>query len=713
MEQNAINANLRVLMLEDTPSDAELEAHELRKGGLLFLLKRVETREAFVQALEEFRPDIVLSDYNLPGFDGMGALEILRSDYPEVPAIMVTGALSDVEAVELIRAGAKDYVLKDRLARLVPAIQQALEAKESERSRRAIERALIESEAKFRGLVETTNDWIWEIDEHGVFTYVSPQIEDLLGYSPKEVLGKKHLDLTMKTGDKARGRFETMVAEKRPIRLLENILRHKNGQDVFVETNGNPIFDSQDFFRGYRGIDRDISKRKKAEGQIVHLSFHDALTDLPNRRTFKRKIEKAVDSLWISPGRFAVGILDLDGFKEVNDRLGHPAGDTLLVQVAKRLGETLRSTDTLARLGGDEFGLLLPEIENEDVFFDRLVKILQDPFEIEGEPVIISGSFGVTFSPPDMPNADLLLAHADLALYRVKNRGRNGWAPFQVEMEKALELRHRIRTEFERALSKDELLLHYQPQVNMTTGEVVGVEALVRWNHPERGLLLPSDFIDIVEKSDLIAPLGNFVLEESLSQQRRWKEGGLNLRVSVNIGARHFLSDSFQEDLERVVAERDSRPMPLEIEVTETETLKDLSQAQMVIEKCRALGIAVSLDDFGTGQASLTSLQNLSVGEIKIDQGFALKIRISPKSRAIVSSLVVVGRMMEIDVIVEGVETEEDGRSLIGMGCELAQGYGIARPMPAEEIPGWIATWKPFESWTGKYSGKTGLRVVT
>ncbi|MHB8370330.1 MAG: PAS domain-containing protein, partial [Leptospirales bacterium] len=306
MERSPIDRILRVLMLEDTPSDAELEERELRKGGIPFILKRVETREAFVSALKEFEPDIVLSDYTLPGFDGMGALEILRNEFPEVPAIMVTGALSDVEAVGLIHAGAKDYVLKDRLARLVPAIRQALERKESERARREAEKALVESEAKFRGLVESSSDWIWETDERGVFTYASPQVRDLLGYSPEEVLGKKPRDLMAKAG--SRGRLETLLAERQPVRLVENVLRHRDGQDVFVETSGNPVFDSQGFFRGYRGIDRDISKRKKAEDRIVHLAFHDPLTDLPNRRTFKRRIEEAVDRLWKGPERFAVGI---------------------------------------------------------------------------------------------------------------------------------------------------------------------------------------------------------------------------------------------------------------------------------------------------------------------------------------------------------------------------------------------------------------------
>jgi len=555
---------------------------------------------------------------------------------------------------------------------------------------------------RYQRIFESAAEGILIADADKAIIDVNPAFSYVTGYSREEVLGRnpRILHSGRQTEEFYRAMWKSI--ETRGSWEGEILNRRKSGEIYCEHLEINSLV-QDGHVTHYVGIFSDITRRKEDEERLVHLAFHDTLTDLPNRRTFKLKIEETLARASRNPGcRFAVGILDLDGFKEVNDRLGHPAGDDLLVQVSGRLKSVFRETDTLSRLGGDEFGLLLPEIENEEAFFDRIMKTLREPFGIGSEQVTISGSLGATFFPPDRPDADLLLSHADLALYRVKTRGRNGWAPFQQEMEEAIELRHLVLTEFERALSKGELLLHYQPQVKMTTGEVVGVEALVRWNHPERGLLLPSEFIDVVEKSELIASLGHFVLKDALAQQKRWKEEGLNLRISVNIGARHFLSESFQEDLERVAACHGSCPMTLELEVTETEALKDLSQAQAVIEKCRILGVAVSLDDFGTGQASLTSLQNLSVGEIKIDQGFALKVRTSQKDRAIVSSLVVVGRLMEIDVMVEGVETEEDGRALIDMGCELAQGYGIARPMPAEAIPEWIATWKPFESWTRK-----------
>jgi len=261
-----MNRELRVLMLEDTPSDAELAERELRKSGIVFTAMRVETRDAFIRALQEFHPDIILSDYNLPNFNGMAALEIVRRDFAEVPVIMVTGALSDIEAVELIHAGAKDYVLKDRLARLAPAVQRALAGERSARARKAAEKALQESEAKFRALVESTSDWIWEINERAAYTYASPQVLDLLGYSVEEVIGKTPFDLMPpEQAEQMKARFDAIMAEKKPFRLLENISLHKDGRVVFLETSGAPMFDTQGVFRGYRGIDRDITERKEAE----------------------------------------------------------------------------------------------------------------------------------------------------------------------------------------------------------------------------------------------------------------------------------------------------------------------------------------------------------------------------------------------------------------------------------------------------------------
>jgi diguanylate cyclase (GGDEF)-like protein/PAS domain S-box-containing protein len=552
---------------------------------------------------------------------------------------------------------------------------------------------------------------LFEIAEEGIvitgedrkIVDVNPAYSLITGYSRDEVLGSD--PRILHSGQQTEEFYRSMWKAIDTCGSWKGEIwnRRKSGE-IYCEYLEMNVLLQDGHVTHYIGVFSDITKRKEDDERLVHMAFHDALTGLPSRRFFIERIEEAVARLGRNLQlRFAVGILDLAGFKEVNDRLGHSAGDDILAQVSRRLQDIFRETDILARLGGDEFGLLVSEIEDEEAFFARIMKTLSDPFEVEGEWVTIYGSLGVTFCPPDQGDVSHLLSHADLALYQVKNRGGGGWAPFQQKMEETIKLRHRLRFEFERALSNGELVLHYQPQVNMTTGQVVGVESLVRWNHPDQGFLLPSAFIDVVEKSELIAPLGRFVMQEALSQQTRWKQGGLALPISVNIGAHHFLSGSFHDDLESALARHDgSHPATIEIEVTETEALRDLSHAQRVIEQCHGLDIMVSLDDFGTGQASLAVLQNLSVGEIKIDQGFVRGIAESQKKQAIASGLIAIGRIMQLKVVVEGIETEEEGLFMIRMGCELAQGYSIAKPMPAEAIPEWITLWKPFESWTLK-----------
>ena len=555
---------------------------------------------------------------------------------------------------------------------------------------------------RYRHIFENAKEGILLTDENRNIVDVNPAFTATTGYSRDEAVG--HNPNILRSGRQDRRFYESMWAAIDGDGFWEGeIWNRKKSGELYCEWLGISVLKKDEKIVGYLGIFSDITRRRAAEDQIMYLAFHDALTGLPNLRSFRERVGKVIGKRSREPDlRFAVGILDLDGFKEVNDRMGHSAGDELLVQVSLRIKEIVPSNDMLARLGGDEFGLLLVGPDLEDVTFDRIVSALSEPFEIGGELVEISGSLGVTFSPPDRGDVDPLLSHADLALSRVKNREGNGWIPFQEEMEEALENRHRIKNELVRALSEKELVLYYQPQVDMVSGVVMGVEALVRWNHPERGLLFPDAFINVAERSDLISSLGRSVMEEALAQQERWKTGGLDLRVSVNIGARHFLSNNFLSDLETALSRHRRNgicPVTLEIEMTETEALKDLSKAQKIIKECMEAGIMVSLDDFGTGQASLISLQRLSVGEIKIDKGFVGKIQYSDKDRAIVSSLVVAGRMMGIDVVAEGIETEEDGLLLIGMGCRVAQGYAIAKPMPGEAVPAWVAGWTPFESW--------------
>ena len=583
------------------------------------------------------------------------------------------------------------------------------------------EQARLKSEERLSILIENLPEAIFFKDGEGRWETVNPSGLRLFGLEEQsEWIGKTDSEICSGSSRMApiiKGciRSDALAWESGKATKEIEVFSDSDGNMVILDVAKVPLFHPDGSRKGLVISAQDITERKRNEERIEHMAAHDALTDLPNRRVFIERIGQMLHRSGREHERFAVGILDLDGFKVVNDRLGHQKGDELLVQVGKRLGSLLRKTDTLARLGGDEFGLLLTDLghgKTPSDLFSKIVQALLDPFEVghgSGEIVWISGSLGLTLCPPDHGDATSLIAHADMALYRAKDLGRNGWAIFESEMAHSLQLQHQILTEFGQALRNGELCLYYQPQVNMETGQVVGVEALVRWNHPERGLLTPESFIGVVEKSELIAAMGRWVLESALIQQKEWERIGIHLRISVNIGARHFLSDGFVEDLAQILLRQERTEQPrIEIEVTETEALRDLERARKTIDLCRGLGVSVSLDDFGTGQASLTSLQQLDIKEVKIDKCFVHRIMASQKDLAIVFSLSVAARMMLIDVVAEGVETEEEGALLILIGCTVAQGFGIARPMLPSMIPDWQKKWKPFSSWKSQTTRNMG-----
>ena len=557
---------------------------------------------------------------------------------------------------------------------------------------------------RYRLIFERAQEGIVITDRNLSIIDINPSFTRVTGYARGEILGKT--PALLKSGRQTTSFYERMWESlARSGHWEGEIWDRKKSGEIYCEWLSISSIETDGAISHYLGIFSDITEHMKDKERILHLATHDVLTDLPNRRIFKERIEEACRSHQRTGNRFAVGILDLDGFKSVNDRLGHQCGDTLLVKVAERLLNALRETDMLARLGGDEFGLLLTNLSAADSdlpdFFSRIVDALHAPFDLEveeGEGLSITGSLGLTLCPPEEPLPEVLLSHADLALYRGKERGKDRWFLFESQMSDSLEDQHRIHREFEQALSRREIVLHYQPQVGLEDGTILGVEALARWNHPEKGLLFPDSFIDIVEKTPLVMRLGRLVLELALEQKRQWHEAGLDLRISVNVGALHFLSGSFGQDIEELLRTHfpgGDFPGGLVIEITERELFRDLSLAQKVAEFCHERGILLSLDDFGTGQASLTALQKLPVREIKIDRGFVQRIHQGEKDRAIVASLLATGQMMKIDVVAEGVETQEDGSSLISMGCRWAQGFGIARPMPPSDLPGWIRGWSP------------------
>ncbi|MHB8265484.1 MAG: EAL domain-containing protein [Acidithiobacillus ferrivorans] len=431
-------------------------------------------------------------------------------------------------------------------------------------------------------------------------------------------------------------------------------------------------------------------------GEMVLLlrnqSLRDPMTSLPNRTLFQDRLENARVQTLRNGCLLGVAILDLDGFKQVNDRLGHAAGDQLLLAVVQRLQGHLRAGDTLARMGGDEFGLILPGLDSVDsleALCDRLLASIREPLDIQGEAISVSGSIGVTLYPLDDSDAGTLVQHADMALYAAKDAGRDQFHLHTLALDEAVQVEVGMRAILEQALREDRLLLHYQPIVS-SGGTIWGVEALIRLQHPEKGLLPPAAFFSALDHPRLARPIGRFVLETALSQWETWHREGLALRVSVNISTRHLLDTRFLDDLQEALARHPGLPPEhLAIEITESAPLTDMAGAQMLLRACNRLGVCVALDDFGTGNASLTYLQQLHAQAIKIDQSFVREMINDPNDLAIVAAVITASRMLGLKVIAEGVETAEHATLLIKMGCSHLQGYYFSKPLPPEDIPVW------------------------
>ena len=561
---------------------------------------------------------------------------------------------------------------------------------------------------RYARIFEHTGEGIMVTDCNHLIVDVNPAFSRITGFSREEALGQN--PRILRSGRQDPDFYEAMWEAISRDGCWEGEIwnRKRNGEaycewlSIFALTEAGKV-------THYIGIFSDISHRKAGEMRIAYLATHDILTGTPNRGLFRERLDAAWEEARKTGRNFALGILDLDYFKEVNDNLGHAAGDRLLTQVTRRLERVLKSSDTLARLGGDEFGLLLGEASPEILprLCGRLLSVLREPFDLgpaTPSTIRISGSLGIVLSPDDPSDPETLLAHADLALYRAKGRGRDAWALFEPAMEERAREAQTIREEFSRALASGELVLHYQPQVDLHSGRIAGVEALVRWNHPVRGLLPPAAFIDVVESSNLTAALGRWVLSEALAQQSRWRSEGLPLRMSVNIGARHFLSEDFlssRREIPALVTRNDDPEAPeILIEIPESEILRDPARARRGIEGCRNMGLRVSLDDFGTGQASIRTLQELAIDEVKIDRSFIRNLMEDPKDLAVVANLLRTARMLLIRPVAKGAESESEGQILAHLGCPVLQGSVLSLPLPSEEIPGWVASFRPAASWT-------------
>jgi diguanylate cyclase (GGDEF)-like protein/PAS domain S-box-containing protein len=481
--------------------------------------------------------------------------------------------------------------------------------------------------------------------------------------------------------------------------------RRKNGEVYAVMNTISAVYDEQGVTTHYVSLGNDITPIKEHQEQLEHIAHYDILTNLPNRVLLADRLSQVMLQCSRHKHSLAVVFLDLDGFKAVNDAHGHDIGDELLIALSVRMKVALREDDSLARIGGDEFIAVLADLVNvEDCqpILERLLLSASEPVTINGSVLNVSASIGVTLYPQDNVAAEQLIRHADQAMYKAKQLGKNRYHLFDMAQDDAVKVQRESIEAVRSALDNNQFRLHYQPKVNMRTGTITGYEALIRWHHPERGLLNPIEFLPVIENHAMMIELGEWVIDSALAQISQWQTMGLNLPVctSVNIAAVQLQQPDFTQRLTTLLADHpDVEPCYLELEVLETSALEDVLNTSTIMNDCMSLGVNFALDDFGTGYSSLTYLRRLPANMIKIDQTFVRDMLMDNDDLAIVEGVIALAKSFKRDVIAEGVETIEHGTALLELGCELAQGYGIARPMPANDIPAWVKGWRPDINW--------------
>ncbi|WP_051328859.1 bifunctional diguanylate cyclase/phosphodiesterase [Geminicoccus roseus] len=569
------------------------------------------------------------------------------------------------------------------------------------RSLRRATRAMAASEERFRDLAEVASDWFWETDAQLRFNYVSKRIAHVGSQAPESMLGKTRAELGKPYDDPDKWRRHLAdLAARLPFREFSYRMHEADGRIRHLKVSGKPVFGATGEFLGYRGTGSDITQEVEAAARIEFLSLHDPLTGLPNRLRFTERLEEAV-ALARRDGRASATVyLDLDRFKDVNDTLGHPAGDALLREVTGRLRQIMREADTMARLGGDEFAFVLPDcggLAEAEAFCRRVLAAVAVPFDLEGHTAHVGASMGVAFVPLDAQNAEHAMRCADLALYRAKNEGRGAYRFYAPEMNVELQRRHGIEQDLRRALAAGEFELYFQPKYRTDGEALVGVEALLRWHHPQRGLVMPGDFIDLAEQTGIIVPMGEWILEQACAQVARWPDLGL----AVNLSPAQFRSPHLVEAVERALTRSGVAPDRLELEVTESLLVNDLAMVKTTLAALKKLGVRLAMDDFGTGYSSLAGLQNLPFDRIKIDRSFVARLGVSADALAIVRAVVTLGQGLGMATTAEGVEDRYQLDLLRGIGCDEVQGFLLGQPMPAVAIDSITQCAGPGEAETG------------
>jgi diguanylate cyclase (GGDEF)-like protein/PAS domain S-box-containing protein len=847
-------------MVEDMPTEAEIAIRQLESGGISCNWKRVDSEAALRSALAETKPDLILSDFTLPGFDGLTALEVAREVVPDTPFIFLSGTIGEERAIDALQRGAYDYVLKTNMARLVPAVRRALDDASSRRTRRALEQQL-------RDIVATSQDWIWEHDRDGRFTFCSDSVRSILGYEPRELLGT-NASQYVHSEDLAALDFamHTLGPNQRTATNLQARWRHRNGSYRWLERNMLALLGENGQVAGYRGSERDFTERRRQEKHISRLtrvlkmlsgvnsamvrirqrreilaeacrlatsvggyasalvaliepgtrtarptgwsgsvdnqalqqltfsiaetpeddtsvigrvlrtgsslicndlqtldmslaaraplldsgfrsvvaypllvdrtpvgalmltsydvgavgdeesrmlrelvanlsfalqylhkedevrflSYFDPLTSLAKRGLFCERLVRALEPRIGRRGTPAVAVLDIEQLSSINDSFGRHAGDLLLQQVADRLKRHQDSTDLMAHFGGGTFGLIMEAAGDEDEAVhwmqEQVAEVFRAPFTVDGRGIPVDVKCGFARYPDNGNDANTLVQNAEAALRSAKSTGEK-YLPHRLELSSAVVSRMTMEHRLRGAVDRQEFELHYQPKIDIRTGQIRGLEALVRWRDPEAGLVMPGSFLSLMETSGLIVPLGDWILRQAASDLRHWQAAGVMVgRVAVNISPIQLRRRAFADHLLDIVGEWRNENAGIDVEITEGVLIDDVSSAISQLRVLRRSGIRVAIDDFGTGYSSLSRLAELPVDMLKIDRSFVSGLTTSGTGRTVAETIIALGSAFNMITVAEGVETQEQFDLLAKLGCDQSQGYLHSRPLSVVDI---------------------------
>lgn len=657
--------------------------------------------EAAIEMLKTMNIGLLLLDLNMHGIGGVEVMEYIRDNHINTTVIVVSGG-SSFEAVQnAIKHGAYDYIRKPyAFENLVNSVNNALKKRQLEAENSAMQIKLQESEKLHRYMVNKSPDIVYMLDTMGRFTFINTRIETLLGYKRKEIIGQHY---TAIIHEEDHEKSEYVFNERRShargantsieLRLKCNnseTSRCSNTRLLPVEINSVGVYNMNSDGQGHKfvgtyGIARDITDRIEAEEIIRFQAYHDMLTRLPNRTLLQDRLYQAISHAKRNNTQLAVMFLDLDRFKVVNDTLGHIIGDKLLQAVSVRLKKCIRECDTLGRIGGDEFTLLLPDVksyEDSEHVAQKIIAGLKDPFSINGHEFFISASIGIAHFPEDGQSMDTLIKHADIAMYHVKGHGKDGYQLFNSSMNEIYSRHMAMENDMRRALQGNQFQIYYQPQVNIETGEVFAMEALIRWNHPVKGMISPIEFMSIAEETGLILPIGDWVLQKACEDLNRWRQSGLtDVRIALNLSVCQLSQDNIVADIINTLKAYDIPGDKFEIEITENVLMKDMENCILKLSKLNDYGIKIAIDDFGTGYSSLSYLKKLPIDTIKIDRSFIHDMHNCEENASIVIAIIAMAKGLNLNIISEGVETVEQLEQLRTWRCMNAQGFLFGRPM--------------------------------